>query len=152
MSHWQYVFVMAACVLLTLPLGIDLPVGAKATLGIRPEDIIVGGTGWPANLTVAEQHGANSYLHCTLQNGEPILVHQQGQSRVERGQQPGQQARVGRGEAPPGTAPGALMGNCGRHGSVLLGRVDPRQDRVGADILGVGGHDRIDDLLHALAP
>jgi len=70
---------------LSLPLSIDLPVGSKATLGIRPEDIIVGETGWPADLTVAEQHGANSYLHCTLQNGEPILVHQQGQSRVERG-------------------------------------------------------------------
>ncbi|AJD46387.1 sn-glycerol-3-phosphate ABC transporter ATP-binding protein UgpC [Rhizobium sp. SEMIA 4085] len=70
---------------LELPLEVGLAAGRKATLGVRPEDFLVGESGWPAEVAVAEQHGANSYLHCTLPNGEPILVHQQGQSRVARG-------------------------------------------------------------------
>ncbi|GAA3071310.1 sn-glycerol-3-phosphate ABC transporter ATP-binding protein UgpC [Rhizobium viscosum] len=72
---------------LTLPTGVKLPAGAKVTLGIRPEDFSVDeqGKGWPVTISVAEQHGANSYLHCTLPNGEPLLLHQQGQSRVQRG-------------------------------------------------------------------
>ncbi|SCW85919.1 multiple sugar transport system ATP-binding protein [Rhizobium mongolense subsp. loessense] len=70
---------------LELPLEAGLAAGRKATLGVRPEDFLVGESGWPAEVAVAEQHGANSYLHCTLPNGEPILVHQQGQSQVARG-------------------------------------------------------------------
>jgi ABC-type sugar transport system ATPase subunit len=72
---------------LTLPTSVKPPTGAKVTLGIRPEDFLVDdeGKGWPVTISVAEQHGANSYLHCTLENGEPLLLHQQGQSRVQRG-------------------------------------------------------------------
>ncbi|MHA6689954.1 ABC transporter ATP-binding protein [Devosia sp. A449] len=74
---------------LTLPASShDLTAGAKATLGIRPEDFALnpaGSQGWPATISLAEQHGANSFLHCTLANGEPILVHEQGQSQVGRG-------------------------------------------------------------------
>jgi multiple sugar transport system ATP-binding protein len=72
---------------LPLPTGIRLPAGAKVTLGVRPEDFLVNeqGSGWPVTINVAEQHGANSYLHSTLSNGEPLLLHQQGQSQVERG-------------------------------------------------------------------
>ncbi|APO79880.1 sugar ABC transporter ATP-binding protein (plasmid) [Rhizobium etli 8C-3] len=70
---------------LELPLEAGLAGIRKATLGVRPEDLLVGESGWPAEVAVAEQHGANSYLHCILLNGEPILVHQQGQSRVARG-------------------------------------------------------------------
>ena len=68
--------------------GASLKAGGKATLGIRPEDFVLnpdGGQGWPATISVAEQHGANSFLHCTLANGEAILVHEQGQSKVGRG-------------------------------------------------------------------
>jgi multiple sugar transport system ATP-binding protein len=72
---------------LALPAGVKPSAGAKVTLGVRPEDFLVDeqGKGWPATISVAEQHGANSYLHCTLPNGEPLLLHQQGQSRVVRG-------------------------------------------------------------------
>ncbi|UWU17712.1 sn-glycerol-3-phosphate ABC transporter ATP-binding protein UgpC (plasmid) [Rhizobium sullae] len=70
---------------LELTSGAELVAGQKATLGVRPEDFLAGERGWPAEVAVAEQHGANSYLHCTLPSGEPILVHQQGQSRVARG-------------------------------------------------------------------
>ena len=74
---------------LTLPaVAHGIKAGEKATLGIRPEDFELnpaGGQGWPATISVAEQHGANSFLHCTLANGEPILVHEQGQSKVGRG-------------------------------------------------------------------
>ncbi|MEZ2126312.1 MULTISPECIES: ABC transporter ATP-binding protein [unclassified Sinorhizobium] len=73
---------------LVLPGHAQLAVGQKATLGMRPEDFIFdapAGQSWSVTVSVAEHHGASSYLHCTLANGEPMLVHQQGQSRVERG-------------------------------------------------------------------
>ncbi|MEF2072618.1 ABC transporter ATP-binding protein [Consotaella aegiceratis] len=68
----------------------DLPLanGQKATLGVRPEDLVEapgGAAGWPVTVNVAEQHGANCYLHCVLPAGEPILIHQPGQSAVSRG-------------------------------------------------------------------
>jgi multiple sugar transport system ATP-binding protein len=53
--------------------------------GIRPEDLVLGDDGWPVAVSVAEQHGASSYIHGTLPNGEPILIHQQGQIAVSRG-------------------------------------------------------------------
>jgi multiple sugar transport system ATP-binding protein len=60
----------------------------KATLGVRPEDFTVSrepGSGWPITVGVAEQYGANSYLHCTLPGDVPILVHEAGQSLAKRG-------------------------------------------------------------------
>ncbi|WEX08362.1 sn-glycerol-3-phosphate ABC transporter ATP-binding protein UgpC [Chelativorans sp. AA-79] len=61
--------------------------GMPVTLGVRPEHfaLSVDGEGWPLALGVAEQHGANSYLHCTTPDGTPILIHEAGQSRVRRG-------------------------------------------------------------------
>ena len=62
--------------------------GRKVTLGIRPEDLIVqqdGVTGWPVTVSVSEQHGANSFLHCTLPDQTPILIHEPGQSHAKAG-------------------------------------------------------------------
>jgi len=71
---------------LALPMALPLAAGRKVTLGIRPEDVEIGDSGgWPIEISVAEQHGASSYLHCAMPNGEPILVHQQGQISVRRG-------------------------------------------------------------------
>jgi multiple sugar transport system ATP-binding protein len=59
-----------------------------ASLGMRPEDFIVTrtpGTGWPVLVGLAEQYGANSYLHCTLGDDLPILVHEPGQSTAKSG-------------------------------------------------------------------
>lgn len=65
-----------------------LKAGEKVTIGIRPEDLLVskdGAHSWPVTVSVAEQHGSDSYLHCTLPSGAPILIHQPGQSEVKRG-------------------------------------------------------------------
>ncbi len=62
--------------------------GRKVTLGIRPEDLIVqtdSGAGWPVIVSVSEQHGANSFLHCTLADETPILIHEPGQSNAKAG-------------------------------------------------------------------
>jgi ABC-type sugar transport systems, ATPase components len=59
--------------------------GAKVTLGVRPEDFLVKDTGWPATVSVAEQYGASSYLHCTLPGDRPVLIHEPGQSKAGRG-------------------------------------------------------------------
>ncbi|WP_019996610.1 ABC transporter ATP-binding protein [Aureimonas ureilytica] len=71
------------------PVAMDHAGGAVAKqsgkLGIRPEDFLIGDSGWPVEIAVAEQHGANSYLHGTLPNGEPILIHKPGQIAVTRG-------------------------------------------------------------------
>ena len=64
-----------------------IPAG-EATLGVRPEDFIVSrdpGSGWPIKVGVTEQYGANSYLHCTLGDDLPILVHEPGQSQARSG-------------------------------------------------------------------
>ena len=71
---------------------LDLP-GAPAdgsgpvTLGVRPEDFIVSrdGAGWPVTVSVAEQYGSSSYLHCTLGADISVLIHEQGQSTAGRG-------------------------------------------------------------------
>ncbi|MCX2721335.1 ABC transporter ATP-binding protein [Roseibium salinum] len=74
---------------LSLPLGGSYPVslGDKVTLGIRPEDIEVTQTetGWPLTLSAAEHHGANSFLHASLDGDTPLLVQQQGQSSLKSG-------------------------------------------------------------------
>ncbi len=66
----------------------SLPDVQPATLGVRPEDLLASQdaqTGWPVVVNVLEQHGANSYLHCTLPDGSPVLIHEPGQSNVSRG-------------------------------------------------------------------
>ncbi|WP_309082904.1 sn-glycerol-3-phosphate ABC transporter ATP-binding protein UgpC [Chelativorans sp.] len=74
------------------PLGVPamagkVRAGEQVTLGIRPEHFVLSndGNGWPLQITIAEQHGANSYLHCTTPGGAPILIHEAGQSRIGRG-------------------------------------------------------------------
>jgi len=67
----------------SIPASID-----QVTIGIRPEDFDVStepGNGWPATVEVLEQHGANSYLHCTLPGRRMLLIHQAGQSSARRG-------------------------------------------------------------------
>jgi len=58
--------------------------GDALTLGIRAEHIEFG-DGWQADVEVTEHYGASSYLHCRLSGGNPILVHEAGQSRARRG-------------------------------------------------------------------
>ena len=71
---------------LTLPVrGVPLQPGAIVTLGIRPEHLVSSDTGWPVKVTVAEQHGASSFLHCTMPDGTPLLVHEPGQSLLRSG-------------------------------------------------------------------
>ncbi|MFJ1311434.1 ABC transporter ATP-binding protein [Agrobacterium sp. P15N1-A] len=80
------VFAVGSDIRLTLPGDYPLSVGDKVTLGVRPEDLIVSeGGDWPISVSVAEQHGASSYLHAALPGGEPVLVHEQGQSAVAAG-------------------------------------------------------------------
>jgi len=57
----------------------------RGKLGVRPEDFLIGDEGWPVQISVAEQHGANSYLHGTLPNGNAILIHKPGHISVTRG-------------------------------------------------------------------
>ncbi|GLQ54790.1 ABC transporter ATP-binding protein [Devosia nitrariae] len=62
--------------------------GAPVTLGVRPEDFLVSHAaekGWPATVSIAEQYGASSYLHCTLPGDRPVLIHEPGQSKAGRG-------------------------------------------------------------------
>ncbi|TPW28307.1 sn-glycerol-3-phosphate ABC transporter ATP-binding protein UgpC [Martelella alba] len=68
----------------------DLPVGNNeaVSLGIRPEDLEVletGGDGWRFTVSVAEQHGRDTYLHGNLADGTEILVHKPGQFETRRG-------------------------------------------------------------------
>ncbi|UXN70363.1 sn-glycerol-3-phosphate ABC transporter ATP-binding protein UgpC [Devosia neptuniae] len=88
-SAGQVVFEAPGLPPLTLPGALAQPLAsAPATLGIRPEDFVVSrdaDSGWPVTVGVAEQYGANSYLHCTLAGEVPILVHEAGQSLAKRG-------------------------------------------------------------------
>jgi ABC-type sugar transport system ATPase subunit len=88
-SSAQVVFEAPGLPPLTLPGALAQPLAsAPATLGIRPEDFVVSRdaeSGWPVTVGVAEQYGANSYLHCTLAGEVPILVHEAGQSLAKRG-------------------------------------------------------------------
>ena len=62
--------------------------GHRVTLGVRPENLMISkeGTGsWPVTVSVSEQHGASSYLHCDLPDGGSVLVHEPGQSSARRG-------------------------------------------------------------------
>ena len=74
---------------LRLPLrGMDLQPTGAVTFGIRPEDLEPasgGESGWDVLVSVSEQHGADTYLHCEFPGGEPVLIHQPGQSNVKRG-------------------------------------------------------------------
>ncbi|WP_421781032.1 TOBE domain-containing protein [Falsirhodobacter deserti] len=72
-----------------LPLAGSLPVriGEKVTLGLRPEHVQTSdeGEGWILTVTLAEQHGASSYIHGTLPDGIPFLVQETGQSLRKTG-------------------------------------------------------------------
>lgn len=55
--------------------GIDWPIHAPegaATLGVRPEDLVIGETGWPATVDLVENLGADVLVH--LLCGEKTLV------------------------------------------------------------------------------
>jgi multiple sugar transport system ATP-binding protein len=66
----------------------ELPPETAVTLGVRPEDLIPSDnkeTGWLVDITLTEQHGANTYLHGKLPGGAEIMIHHPGQSTVTRG-------------------------------------------------------------------
>lgn len=65
-----------------------LAAGDAVTLGVRPEDFVLAtedAQGWPVQVSMTEQYGASSYLHCQFPDGSPLLVHEQGQSAEGRG-------------------------------------------------------------------
>jgi len=72
---------------LPLPAGLAVSDGAKVTLGVRPEDLlpVSDGQGWPLRVSVLEQHGSNSYIHCALPSGGEMMLHQPGQSQAREG-------------------------------------------------------------------
>ena len=68
--------------------GRGLAAGQPLTLGIRPEHIEHGKAGNSAvrgAVTVSEQLGGESYLYCSLPNGENIIIHTAGQTGARRG-------------------------------------------------------------------
>jgi ABC-type sugar transport system ATPase subunit len=62
----------------------DVTPGSVLSLGIRAEDIVLGGS-CRAEVDMTEFYGASSYLHCRLPGDLPLLVHQAGQSKVRKG-------------------------------------------------------------------
>jgi ABC-type sugar transport system ATPase subunit len=83
------------------PITIDravekVPEKKAVALGIRPEDVLIAdelseanaasaGTRVPATANGVEQLGSESYLYCTLPDGQELTVHHAGQTRVRRG-------------------------------------------------------------------
>lgn len=65
----------------------DLAAGQLVTIGVRPEHLEASSAAdaWPLRIDIAEQHGAASYLHCSVDGGTRIMVHQPGQSPVRSG-------------------------------------------------------------------
>ena len=75
----------------------DLGPGMSVTLGVRPEDMIPSEDrtkSWSVAVTLAEQHGASTYVHGRLGTTD-ILIHQPGQSIVGRGDALEVQPRAG---------------------------------------------------------
>ena len=72
------------------PLGntFDTNEGQSVEIGIRASDLRLSeiGSGVAATVTAIEQLGAESYLYCHSTSGEPITVHQRGQTEVRKGQ------------------------------------------------------------------
>ncbi len=73
-----------------------LPARPDVALGIRPEDVLIAdeleagdpvsvGTQVPATANGVEQLGSESYLYCSLPDGQTLTVHHAGQTRVRRG-------------------------------------------------------------------
>lgn len=60
----------------------------NVTLGVRPEhfEIVGGEGGWVVKVLVVEHYGASSYIHGKLPDGTELLVHQDGQSTLNRGE------------------------------------------------------------------
>lgn len=74
----------------------SVPGDRVAALGIRPEDVLIadevlgqaegdGNTEVTATADGVEQLGSESYLYCTLPDGQTLTVHHAGQTRVRRG-------------------------------------------------------------------
>nr|WP_272209781.1 ATP-binding cassette domain-containing protein [Marinicella sp. W31]MDC2875608.1 ATP-binding cassette domain-containing protein [Marinicella sp. W31] len=66
----------------------QLPVkeSQEVSLGIRPEDLeVVDGDGWRFTVSIAEQHGRDTYLHGRLEDGTEVLLHKPGQFETQRG-------------------------------------------------------------------
>jgi sn-glycerol 3-phosphate transport system ATP-binding protein len=71
--------------------GVGSPAGtgaAAATLGVRPESIVIDTAGHAARVESAEYLGADLVLRCAIGN-QILLVRTEGQQRVETGQQIG---------------------------------------------------------------
>ncbi len=72
-----------------IPLGPRSGVGQgdAIELGIRPRDISIAKTGGvKGEVTEVEQLGSESYIFVTLQSGEPLVIHQAGQTDIAIGQ------------------------------------------------------------------
>jgi multiple sugar transport system ATP-binding protein len=75
---------------LTLPRsGLPLTVGQAVTFGVRPEDMVLASNAdnaWPLTIDVIEQHGSNTYVHCSPQVHQGLLLHLPGQSTLAQGE------------------------------------------------------------------
>ncbi len=72
-----------------IPLGPRSGVGQgdAIELGIRPRDISIAKTGGvKGEVTEVEQLGSESYIFVTLPSGEPLVIHQAGQTDIAIGQ------------------------------------------------------------------
>lgn len=74
----------------------ELPGNREVSLGIRPESVLiakersagadVAGTTVEATANGVEQLGSESYLYCSLADGQNVTVHHAGQTHVRRGE------------------------------------------------------------------
>jgi multiple sugar transport system ATP-binding protein len=66
---------------------LPLVAGAEVSFGVRPEAMrLVGaGEGWSLKVDIVEQHGSDTYLHCTPEGNSELLLHIPGQSDLRKG-------------------------------------------------------------------
>ena len=68
--------------------GLPLTAGQDLVFGLRPEDMVVvqgADNAWTLSVDVIEQHGSNTYVHCSPQLGGGVLLHLPGQSTLAAG-------------------------------------------------------------------
>ena len=59
--------------------------GDAVTLGVRPGRIVLGSGEAEARVDTTEQLGSESYLYCSLPQGQKLTIHHPGQTRIGRG-------------------------------------------------------------------
>jgi multiple sugar transport system ATP-binding protein len=78
-------------VTITLPVDPSgISVGERVTLGVRPSDLAIGseagGVDVEIEVTLVEQLGSSSLVHCAAPSGQELVVQQHGHSYLRRGE------------------------------------------------------------------